>query len=214
MAGKRGKKISTPVLMLIREQALISTKKRTELAEELKPMIEAKGRPSPTIETMEKIISKMRNQRDSQDNPWSVAALAYYDIPPEVLPVVMKVWAKALRCDITLTIRQVKWIARLSCILSNEEQLIVSALGYAAREKAIQLTGAYPDKSENMRWLWFGDAITYLDMTGDDSLLRTIMKSMKWLPGVAIAEGFSKLKAELVETSPTPYWFGTETPTE
>jgi len=196
MTGKRGPKISPDVQMLIREQALNSPKKRTELAEELESMILARGWLSPTIETMEKIISKIRNDRDRQDNPWSVSALADYDIPPEALPVVMQAWAKALEQDKPLTIRQVKWIARLHCVLGNIDGLIVRALEYASREKAIKLTGAYPDKPQNMGWLWWGDAIIYLNMTGDDSPLRKCMKSMKWQTTKDIAALKAELKIE------------------
>lgn len=140
MAGKRGKKISTPVLMLIKEQALISTKKRTELAEELKPMIEAKGWPSPTIETMEKIISKIRNRRDSQDAPWSVTTLAEYEIPPEALPTVLEVWQKTLEWNWIkpLSIREAKWVSRLRYAIKDLETLCCLAVELAVMEEIIR----------------------------------------------------------------------------
>ena len=116
---------------------------------------------------------------DPEDRPWSMSALALadYDIPPEALPVVMNAWAKALVDDAPLTIRQVKWIARFYCVLGNIDGLIVKALEYANREKAIKLTGAYPDKPQNMRWLWFGDAFLYLNMRDKDiDLAKRLMK--------------------------------------
>jgi hypothetical protein len=122
----------------------------------------------PSRDTLNKMISSARNSNDSEDNPWSVLALADYDIPPEALPIVMNAWVKALVDDAPLTIRQVKWIARLYCILGNIDGLIVRASEYASREKAIKLTGAYPDKPQDMRWLWFGDAFLYLDLRDKD----------------------------------------------
>jgi len=137
-----------------------------------------------------KDIRDIENTRlgiDPEDRPWSVLALADYDIPPEALPVVMNAWAKALVEDSPLTIRQVKWIVRLYCIYPglkdinlkhiNMNYLTVRASEYADREKAIKLTGAYPEKPQNMRWLWFGDAWLYLDMSDKDiEIAKRLMK--------------------------------------
>ncbi len=195
MPGRRGPKISPEVKELIMNEALKSTKKRTELAVELGETIEAKGWHSPTVETMEKLISKIRNDRDSQDRPWSVAALADYEIPPEALPVVMNAWSKALGQETPLTIRQVKWIARLYYFLRNKstDSLIEQALEYARRERILRLTKAYPDKPGDAWQLWFSDAITYLHATGDDSMLRRCIESMKWQSTTDIAAVKAKL---------------------
>lgn len=140
MAGRRGPRISPEVQRLIREQALLSTKKRTELAEELETMIEAKGWPSPTIETMEKIISKIRNQRDSQDAPWSVTTLAEYEIPPEALPTVLEVWQKTQEWNWIkpLSIREAKWVSRLSYAIKDLETLCCLAVENAVMEEIIR----------------------------------------------------------------------------
>lgn len=140
MAGRRGKRISPEVLSLIKEQALMSSKQRTKLAEELEPMIEAKGWPSPTIETMEKIISKIRNQRDSQDAPWSVTTLTEYEIPPEALPTVLEVWQKTQEWNWIkpLSIREAKWVARLSCTIKDLEMLCCLAVQNAVMEEIIR----------------------------------------------------------------------------
>lgn len=116
---------------------------------------------------------------DPEDKPWCVEALADHDIPPEALPVVMNAWAKALVEENPLTIRQVKWIARLYCILGrNIDGLIKVASASADQEKAIKLTGAYPDKPQNMWWLWFGDAFLYLNMKDKDVDLATRLMKM------------------------------------
>ncbi len=134
----------------------------------------------PGLSYIQKALIKFRKKErelplDPEDRPWSVAALALadYNIPPEALPVVMKAWAKALVDDKPLTIRQVKWIARLRYIYTGEtdislEYLTVKASNYANTEKAIKLTGAYPDKPQNMRWLWLSDAFLYIDVKDKD----------------------------------------------
>ncbi len=116
------------------------------------------------------------NSNDYEDKPWSVSALALAncDIPLEVSPVVMRVWAKAVVKGACLTIRQAKWIARLCFIYKGDTEislafLLLRASEYANREKALKLAGAYPDKPQEMRWLWSRDALLYLDMRDKDA---------------------------------------------
>ena len=164
----KGPKIKDWVKWYIRTEALKNrVEPRDSVAERIETYLEDKE-PIPSRDTLNKMISSARNSNDSEDNPWSVSALADYDIPPEALPIVMKAWAKALADDDPLTIRQVKWIAHLCHIYKGEtdislEWLIAKASEYASREKAIKSIGTYPDKPQNMRWLWFGDVFLYLD---------------------------------------------------
>jgi len=147
----------------------------------------------PSLDTLEKMISSARNSNDPEDSPWSVSALANFDLPPEVLPIVMKAWAKALLDDTPLTIRQVKWIAHLYCILGNIDGLIKKASEYASREKAIKLTGAYPDKPQKMRWLWWGDTLLYLDVKDKDiDIAKSLMKMYGF--GFEVKQGPKKEK--------------------
>jgi len=117
-----------------------------------------------------------------EDRPWSVVDLPKYEIAPEILPAVMKAWAEALEKDIPLTIRQVRWIARLYCLLKEKGTniLVDQAMLYAKREKAIKLIGAYPKKIEDRWKSWFGDAYLYFTATGNDGPLDKCMKSIKW----------------------------------
>lgn len=192
----KGPKIKGWIKWYIRTEALKNhAEPRDSAAERIETYLDGKE-PVPSRDTINKMISSARNSDDLEDSPWSVSALADYDIPAEALLAVMNAWAKALVDDKPLTIRQAKWVARLHCVLGNIDGLIESALEYANLEKAIKLTGAYPDKPQNMSWLWFGDAILYLALTGDDSLLRLVMKSMKWETTTDLAELKAKLKIE------------------
>lgn len=166
----KGRRIKDWVKWYIRTEALKNrVEPRDSVAERIETYLEDKE-PIPSRDTLNKMISSARNSNDPEDNPWSVSALALadYNIPPETLPVVMNAWAKALVEDKPLTIRQVKWIARLCFIYDGKtdislEWLIAKASEYANRETAIKSIGTYPDKPQNMRWLWFGDAFLYLD---------------------------------------------------
>jgi hypothetical protein len=176
----KASRISPSVRSIIYKAALDEKEKdRRLLAVEIQEKLSKLDiRAIPVEETLQKMISWARNNsNDPEDSPWSVSALADYDIPAVALPVVMNAWAKALVEDKPITIRQVKWVARLYCILGNIDGLIIKALEYANREKAIKLTGTYPDKPQNMRHLWFGDAFLYLDMKDKDiELAKRVMK--------------------------------------
>lgn len=178
---------------------------RKALAFELQREIEGMDEPAPELSTLEKRISDYSNKikPEPEDNPWSVSALALadYDIPAEAVPVVMKAWARALEEEKPLTIRQARWIGRLYYLLKDKGTnfLIERALKYASREKAIKLTGDYPEKPQNMSWLWYGDALLYFASTGDDSPLQAVSKSIKWQTTKDLAELKEKLKIEQKE---------------
>jgi hypothetical protein len=98
--------------------------------------LEARKWSVPQVETLEKIISEVRNKHDELDKPFSLVALVHYPIAPETVPCVLKVWARSLTAGPraagpgeylvfnsqhpriapmvhTLTIRQALWVARL-----------------------------------------------------------------------------------------------------
>jgi hypothetical protein len=180
-------KILPSVKAIVYQAALDAVNKdRRLLATELQSRLKALGiKAIPAEETLQKMISWARNNSsDPEDRPWSVSALAFTggDIPLAALPLVMKVWAKAVAKDTCLTIRQAKWIARLCFIYKGDTDISLTFLAlkaseYANREKAIKLAEAYPDKLKDMRWLWFSDALLYSDMGDKDpAVARRLME--------------------------------------
>ncbi len=161
-----------------------ATKNRAEprdaVAERIEQFLEGKE-PIPSRETLIKMISAARNSADLEDRPWTVSSLVDYEISPEALPVVMKAWARALELDKHLSIRQVKWIARLYNVLKDKdlESLIGNAFRYAEGEKVIRPEGKYPIKSEDAWWLWLRDAELYRLMSGDDNPYRKCREHVK-----------------------------------
>jgi len=128
----------------------------------------------PSRDTLIKMISSARNSGDPEDRPWTVSTLVDYDIPPETLPTVMAVWAKALELDITMSIRQVKWIARLYHVLKDKDIdfLREFAFMYARSEAVTRPMEKYPEKPEDAWLLWLNDAKLYRVMSGDDGPYR------------------------------------------
>jgi len=163
----RGPKISNEVRRLIISQAIHESKNmpRRALAVHLQDIIERMGEVSPTEDTLIRMISEARNQQPSPlDQPWSIGTSARYEIPAEIIPLLVKLQklmagkAGALR---EITIREAKWASLLyqaakpitDKLFIDEEgslwlfSLIVSA--YAQRERVSeQMSEQYPKTSD------------------------------------------------------------------
>lgn len=69
------------------------------------------------------------------DMPWSVGCLAKYDMPPDALPIVMRIYEERLREEEQrFTIREALWIARLHKTIDDPTALEPFASAYALRE--------------------------------------------------------------------------------
>lgn len=118
---------------------------RRELARKLQKELEEKGYDVPELEVLERMISEYRNKilDGPEDKPWSLLTLTDYDIAAEALPTVFELWAYSLReFKKPLTIREIKWVARLYRIIQNDKVgLLLSSTQYAAYEKACGILG-------------------------------------------------------------------------
>lgn len=201
----RGPSIPQDVELLIATVYLEDTNRAAKevMAEVHKRLGKGQRRPGwPGISAVQKKITEIRKNQastgpDRQDRPWSLLALADYDIPPEALPSILKAWAHGEEPILarvwpapgssvvsfsasellpdpgkdTITIREARWIGRLYHVfmgdkaLSDGEGLLVQyAKLCALQERAMKLTGPYPDKPEDMRGLrglWLIDNVVY-----------------------------------------------------
>ncbi len=99
--GNRGPKISLKVKREIRKRALERPRgPRGALALELQDLINRWGEPIPGQDTLEKMISEIRNSDDDLDKPWSAISLSQHQIYPEVLPCVLRIWALSLTKEV------------------------------------------------------------------------------------------------------------------
>lgn len=143
---KRGKRAFIPrqAEAIIIEHALKRPReKRTPLAKMIQEEMERKGYDVPEIEVLERKISKYRNHAadDPQDKPWSIATLDTLPISPQALPIVLKEYKRHVDEGSAFTIRQAKWIARLSATqLSDSLPALV-----AKTEQMYELLGEPPD---------------------------------------------------------------------
>jgi hypothetical protein len=82
------------------------------------------------------------------DDPWSMATLDTYPIPPEALPAVLEAWKLSVEKNLNFTIRDAKWVSRLSAtVFRNHIELLSEMAGlYALNELIASLTG-YPFNS-------------------------------------------------------------------
>ena len=175
MSGNRGPKITPEIKRLVTKEALQYPRiKRTELAEKLCEQIEKDGKHAPTVETLEKMISKIRNMTDELDYLWSTMSMAEYPIPPEALPVVLKFSAKSQEDRHFLTIREALWVSRLYCVFKgpsgesaiNLDLLYATACSLAIKEKVLSMEPHYhyPNKIEDMTSFWLEDAHLYSEV--------------------------------------------------
>ena len=178
----RGPKISSEVRRLIISEAIHDSKNmpRRALAVRLQDLIEKMGEVSPTEDTLAKMISEARNQQPSElDEPWSIGACAQYDIPADIVPILMKI--EKLRASQNkdgfgeITIREAQWVARLfpvaepliNRIVNDDESrpwwlsLIVSS--YVLREKlSEQMNEPYPNTAD-LDGLYFSNEDPFSD---------------------------------------------------
>ncbi len=76
-----------------------------------------------------------------QDKPWSTAKLEQYPIAQEVLTVVMSVGKYRIGKRSNFTIREAKWVSRLSGLLTDIDRLSYKAWQYARTELMFELIG-------------------------------------------------------------------------
>jgi hypothetical protein len=95
--------------------------KRTELAEKIQSEVRWPGKP-PEIEVLERKISRYRKQAIDypEDEPWSMATTDKYPIPPQAIPAVLACWKRCVQNNMTLNIREAKWISRLYGLMAEE----------------------------------------------------------------------------------------------
>jgi hypothetical protein len=118
----RGPRISNEVRQLIISQAIHDSKTmpRRALAVRLQELIERMGEVSPTEDTLARMISGARNKQPSElEKPWCIGACSYYNIPHDMIPVLIKM--QKLKAEYgddedvsrVLTVREARWIAQL-----------------------------------------------------------------------------------------------------
>ena len=165
----RGPKISNEVRRLIIGQSIHDSKNmpRRALAIRLQDIIEKMGEISPTEDTLAKLISEARNQQPNElDQPWSIGANTQYNIPPDIIPILIRIQGSRApdhRKDALgeITIREAKWFTLLFPVadpLVNKTliddygrlwllSLIISC--YVQRERVSeQMNEQYPDTSD------------------------------------------------------------------
>ena len=183
----RGPKISREVRQLIISQAIHDSKTmpRRALAVRLQELIERMGEVSPTEDTLARMISEARNKQPSElEKPWSIGACAQYNIPPEIIPILIKIQKlKAVEDEEgslgEITIREAKWIAQLcqaaeplisKLAVGDDRRLLLLlfiANSYVQRERVSeQINEQYPNTSD-LDMLYFAGE----DFLSDDALV-------------------------------------------
>ena len=173
---------------IIKEARASIGKPREKVAEEIAQLLEEKGEKSPSFETLLKMVSEVWNQHDPEDNPWGVTTLADSKIPPETLPKVLEVWRMTLEWKWVkpLSIREAKWVSRLSYAIEDLETLCSAAVTYALIEEVGHIAGGTLVDP-------LFDADLYSMMTGLD-VSWEVGEFSFFVPGHKKPESYDKLK--------------------
>jgi hypothetical protein len=180
----RGKRIPQWLRCVVAEEALRNRREpREAVAVRIETYLEARSEMAPQRDTLLKMISEFRRQTDPLDRPWSVSSLPNFEIPADALPKVMEAWAYQIRNDSSLTVREVRWIARLHQVLKHRDLgiLIGAAHIHASREKADESVASQSDKEEDMWRRWLDDATLYRAMTNYDDVLMKCARQLAYL---------------------------------
>jgi len=184
----RGPKISSTVRQLIISQAIHESKTmpRRALAVRLQELINKMGEPLPTEDTLVRMISEARNKQPGElEKPWCIGACAYYNIPTDMIPVLVKIqklkaeYGNEEEMSKVLTLREARWIARLyhmakpliSKLPDVEENgllwLDFIASSYVQRERVSeQMNEQYPNTTDLDRLYFYSE-----DFLNDDVLI-------------------------------------------
>jgi hypothetical protein len=97
----------------------------------------------PGLSIIQKVLAKARKPHpDPQDKPWSIATLDQYPIPPGALPVVLRTYKRHIEDGGGFTIRQAKWVSRLSATEWAETSVPDQI---AKTEQLYEIIGRTPD---------------------------------------------------------------------
>jgi len=175
----------------IEDCAIGPTKAREELLKRMKAegLDTCFGPDYPGVSAVSKELKQLRQVDGSRpskakelDRPWHLLTLATYDISPEAIPYVMRVQATRIQIGFPLTIREARWVARLSLFVDSMIQkplkkrgtidvlLMSLSVRYARGERILELLGGAGllPNDETQEWVCLHeDSGTYAYVTGD-----------------------------------------------
>ena len=141
--AKRGPKLLPTVKNLIASEAISYPGKprevlAVEIREEIAHMDIMGERELPSKDYVMRLISKFRNKEVNPiDNPWSMMSVDQYPdlFPADAIPFVLQAWVYLREHrEVSLTVRQAKWVARLCRAIKDLNALVSEAVGYAQIE--------------------------------------------------------------------------------
>jgi len=159
MGRNKGSKAIKPTIKLLIVSEAIKDRQipRRALAVELVSKIENMGEIAPNEDTIERMISNARNHEPNPlDKPWHISTSDVFNIPPEALPAVIKVWAGLSSENKMFTIRMAKWVVRLYATLQDKSinDLITMVLHYASGELITEVAKIEWDSRLLDYWLY------------------------------------------------------------
>lgn len=137
--------ITSEARRYIMTKSLSSSLPRELLASQLSEEIKDKNGKHPHVDTLKRMISKVRNDVNPLDQYWSLGSLSIpeYQIDPAVVPILVKELAKRETQDTQpITVWQALWASRLystiSVLLKDKPEAIDESLIYWSGEYTLK----------------------------------------------------------------------------
>ena len=136
--------------------------KAVEVQREVSSILRKKNRQLPkgfpSLSAVQKVLAKIRKKNtlppDPKDKPFSLGALVEHHIPPEALPMVLRVWASCngekdgFTWSSGFSIRDALWVSRFSHLYDEIEDLkaraeaiLGAAVLHSVREQSYEAIG-------------------------------------------------------------------------
>jgi len=181
--------------------------KAREVRDEVEYLLRKRGgrapRGWPSLSAVQRVLARIHKSEkgllnNPQEQPWSIGTLEQAPIHPQALPVVLQAWKSHMEAGRGFTVRQAKWVARLS---GTEKALTEIPDLIAGAEMLYEQVGRAPDFTVFDKLLagWRWDSVEeWQESAGFLALaaLHAVMKDMLVPPEVEeatdqeIAEAF------------------------
>jgi hypothetical protein len=134
------------VIESVKEHLIANYPNPTDFTErEIESLVRDELLPESAITKYVTELNKKYKAPAELDKPWSMAILDDYPqlFPPGVLPSVLDIYRYAIEIGNIFTIRQAKWVARLSGFFKDKDSKVLWfwALRYAGAEYLAHMTG-------------------------------------------------------------------------
>ena len=153
------------------------------------------GFPVPGLDAVRKVVTNARRVKSQLDDPWSLGSCESFNIPQDATADLLAIWKRCIIGDVSFTVRQAIWAARLRRAVSATptgsklEELYHYAVSYAAHQRVAEALGkpfdtrfldsnlAFRHEDGSFQWAqWWLATLLSVVPRSDDSMSALVEK--------------------------------------